>query len=347
MIVTIDEFPGRAIYIDGKDYLYFGGTSYLGLQTDVEFQSLFIENIKKYGTAYGASRKANIRLAIFDEVETHLSNLVGSEACISISSGYLAGQLVSDYFSQDDYQLYYAPNTHAALLRGQQSVFRNWEELENAITSYSNKIPVILLDSIDFCGENYPDYQFLKNLPLKDIILVVDDSHGIGITGNEGGGSFRTLQSLNPKELIVSCSLGKGFGVQAGAIFGRRSRINTLRETQFFGGSSPATPASLATIKDAHQLIGSKRKILKSNTALFLASVSNTSVFAYSKGHPTFSFQNELLASRLAENNILVTNFRYPTENDALMSRIVISASHTPEDIKNLSTILNKLSPEF
>ena len=340
---TIDEFPGRAICIDGNDYLYFGGTSYLGLQTDPEFQALFIKNIKKYGTAYGASRKSNIRLGIFDEVETHLSNVVGSEACISVSSGYLAGQLVCDYFSQEDYQLYYAPNTHAALLRGQQRVYQNWEELEKAVHSTSNKTPVIFLDSIDFCGENYPDYKFLRNLPIKDSILVVDDSHGIGITGEEGGGSFSFLQSLKPKDLIVSCSLGKGFGVQAGAIFGSRSRIKTLTETHFFGGSSPATPASLATIKDAHQLILRKSKALNNNTALFLSGLSHTFLFSKTIGHPTFSFQNELLATQLAENNILVTNFKYPTENDAFMSRIVLSASHTTQDIKTLCAILNEL----
>ena len=41
---TIDEFPDRSINIDGKEYLYFGGTSYLGLQTDPEFQLLFIKS---------------------------------------------------------------------------------------------------------------------------------------------------------------------------------------------------------------------------------------------------------------------------------------------------------------
>ena len=91
---TIDGFPGRTITKDGKELLYFGGTSYLGLQTDADFQSIFIENIKKYGTAYSASRKSNIKISIFDEVDQYLAEMVGSKACISMSSGYLAGQLV-------------------------------------------------------------------------------------------------------------------------------------------------------------------------------------------------------------------------------------------------------------
>lgn len=341
---TIDEFPDRTIAIDGKEYLYFGGTSYLGLQTNAEFQSLFISNIKKYGTAYSASRKSNIRISTFDEVDAHLAEIIGSEACVTMSSGYLAGQLVCNYFSQTDYQLYYAPNTHSALYRNQQEIFQSWLELENAIKQHSNKTPVLFLDSIDFHGDNYPEYKFLKNLPLKDIILVVDDSHGIGVTGENGGGSFKFLQSLTSKELLVSCSLGKGFGIQAGAIFGSDNMINALKNTQFFGGASPATPAALSTLKDASAIIASKRIELIKNTRLFLKNVSNRSLFVYAEGHPTFNFRNELLANYLEKNGILVTNFRYPTENDSLMSRIVISASHTNQDIINLCTILKSYS---
>lgn len=338
---TIDEFPDRTIAIDGKEYLYFGGTSYLGLQTDANFQSIFIKNIKKYGTAYSASRKSNIRISIFDEVDAHLAEIAGSESCVTMSSGYLAGQWVCNYFSQPDYQLYYAPNTHSALFRNQQEIFQSWTELENAIQQHSNKTPVLFLDSIDFHGDNYPEYNFLKNLPLKDIILVVDDSHGIGITGENGGGSFKFLQSLATKELLVSCSLGKGFGIQAGAIFGSNNMINALKNTQFFGGASPATPAALATLRDASSLITTKRIQLAENLSLFLKNISNRSLFVYAEGHPTFNFQNEILAIFLEENGIIVTNFRYPTENDSLMSRIVLSASHTNEDILKLCTILN------
>jgi 7-keto-8-aminopelargonate synthetase-like enzyme len=342
-MISIDEFPGRTITLDGKDYLYFGGTSYLGLQTDSDFQSLFIKNIKKYGTSYSASRKSNIRLSIFDKAESYLSNIVGSESCITMSSGYLVGQLVCDYFSNADYKLYYAPNTHSALYRGKQEVYQSWKQLEIDILKQQEEKQVIFLDSIDFNGSNYPEYKPLQKLPLENIILVIDDSHGIGITGKNGGGSFSYIQSLKPKELIVTCSLGKGFGIQAGAIFGHQSIIENLKETQFFGGSSPATPAALATLIDAHTIFLIKRDLLNLNTALFLKNLANPSFFSTSEGHPTFSFKNEQMATLLKENGILVTNFRYPTKNDELMSRIVLNSSHEKEDILKLCKTLNTL----
>ena len=343
-MITIDEFPGRAIKIGGKDFLYFGGTSYLGLQTDADFQALFIKNIKKYGTSYSASRKSNIRISIFDKAELYLSNIIGSESCITMSSGYLAGQLVCDYFNKEDYTLNYAPNTHSALFRGQQEVYQNWHQLESDILKHQGKQQVLFLDSIDFNGSNFPDYLPLQKLPLEDIILVIDDSHGIGITGKNGGGSFSYLQSLQPKELIVTCSLGKGFGIQAGAIFASKLIIEQLKETQFFGGSSPATPAALATMIDAQPIFLAKRELLHRNTSLFLKNLANPLLFSASEGHPSFNFKNEQMAILLEENGILVTNFRYPTEKDELMGRIVLSSSHEQEDILKLCKTLNSLS---
>ncbi|WP_419211942.1 aminotransferase class I/II-fold pyridoxal phosphate-dependent enzyme [Maribacter sp. X9] len=342
---TIDEFPGREITVQGKNFLYFGGTAYLGLQTDPEFQSFFIANVKKFGTGYGASRKSNVQISVFEKTETYLTNIVGSEACITLSSGYLAGQLVCDYFSQAAYQLFYAPNTHSALYRNGQFIYQDWstltDDLLKSLNLLNEKTPVIFLDSVDFEGVNFPDFNSLKSLPLEKIILVVDDSHGIGITGDYGGGSYRYLESLNPKELVVSCSLGKGFGLQAGAIFSSLRCIENLRNTQFYGGASPATPAAMATLLDADSIYPTKRKRLSENTRFFLEQVQNLALFSFTSGHPAFSFQNQKLSEKLEQERILVTNFRYPTSTSPLMSRIVLSALHTNDDIKKLCTIIN------
>ncbi len=91
----IDSFPSRTVNIDGDFYSYFGGTAYLGLQDFRPFQDIFIENLKRYGTNYGASRKSNVRFTIFEKAEQLLANLVASEACLTMSSGFLAGQFLA------------------------------------------------------------------------------------------------------------------------------------------------------------------------------------------------------------------------------------------------------------
>lgn len=341
-----ETFPGREILIDGKKHLYFGGTAYLGLQTDDTFQHLFIENIKKYGTNYGASRKSNLRMSIFGKAERYLADFVGAEACVTVSSGYLAGQFVAQAMNTKVHRFFYAPNTHSALFPIQTRSYTTFTALNIAVRehlrSQPRRTPVVFLDAIDFSGCNYPDFKTLQILPLDKVILVVDDSHGIGIVGKNGGGVYRMLSLLPIKELLVCCSLGKGFGIQAGAVFGNQKRVSQLKETPFFGGASPAAPAALATFMGAETLYSGKRRMLQSHIDLFFGSVNNQKKFSCMEGHPAFSFSDVQLTEYLEQQGIILTNFPYPDEHSHLMSRIVLSAHHREDDIIRLTELLNE-----
>lgn len=345
MAYYIDTFPGREIYIKGKPHLYFGGTAYLGLQTDPTFQEIFIKNVHAYGTAYGASRNSNVRLSIYGEAEAYLAQLVGSEACTTLSSGYLAGQFVMQHFDGPQYRLFHAPNTHTALQTPQTSCYSTYTAMKIALMEHlldpGESIPVVLMDSIDFSGSNYPEFEALKTLPLDQIILVVDDSHGIGIIGDNGRGVFQMLKALQPKELIVSCSLGKGFGVQAGAVFGANKRITKLTDSEFFGGASPATPAAMATLLQAEKICTKKRIILQDRIAMFLKKTNNANKFHWMQGHPAFSYGNQELSEHLEQQGIIVSNFSYPNEVASIMGRIVIGAGHKKEDLQKLISAVN------
>jgi len=346
MTQYIDSFPGREIVVNGTKHLYFGGTSYLGLQTLHEFQQIFIDNVKRYGTNYGASRNSNVRLSIFDKAEAYLSKFVGSESGLTMSSGYLAGQLLVQHFTSKDYKLFYAPNTHSALFTTKTKPYTTYAVLNVALREHlkkkRNAIPVVLLDSIDFTGYNYPDFDGLQSLPLNQVILLVDDSHGIGVVGRSGNGVLELLKSFKPKELLVSCSLGKGFGIQAGGIFGTKRRIDQLRSTDFFGGASPSAPAALASLLEAEPIFISQREKLQKNINLFLGSLEEKKHFLFMTNHPAISCMDKGLASHLKKNQIITTNFSYPSNVDDTKSRIILGAQHTPEDIQRLSTRISE-----
>lgn len=346
MRYSVDAFPGRTISVDGKQYLYFGGTSYLGLQNDTAFQQLFINNVKKYGTNYGASRKANVQISVFQEVEAYLANLVGSPTCVTLSSGYLAGKLVSQTLNTSTHKFFYAPEVHSALEVPNKTHFNTFDELDKAIGVHlkqETSTPVVLMDSICISGEGYPNFEPLRRLTLKDIILVVDDSHGIGIVGKSGCGAYEKAAALQPKELIVCASLGKGFGVQAGAIFGTKNRVEQMSNTIFFGGASPAAPSALVALMQGEAVFEAKRKTLKQNIELFLSELKNPKQFNYLDNYPAFYFSNPRIASTLEKNHVLITTFNYPNENSPLICRIVLSAGHTKNDIVYLAGLLNSL----
>src|SRR5690606_13391759 len=155
-------------------------------------------------------------------------------SCLTMSSGYLAAQLVIQTLLQRGHRLFSAPNAHTALHLNGVIKTESFEDLADRLQKEIHRggpMPVLLFDTIDFSGNQFPHFNALKKLPLEKIMLVGDDSHGIGIVGEDGKGCYGMLKKLNPAKLMVCCSLGKGLGVLAGAIFGDEQEIGMLRET--------------------------------------------------------------------------------------------------------------------
>lgn len=346
MAYPIDHIPNRQVFIDGKPHLYFGGTAYLGVQNHPGFIDVFEKNIQAHGLQYGASRRSNVFLPVYGRAEQFLADWVGSEACLTLSSGYLAAQLVIQKLLEEGHALFATPHAHIALQLPGVTTTSNYKELKmllEAEIGKTNVAPVLLFDTIDFTNQHFPNFRGLQSLPLDKLILVGDDSHGIGVVGRKGSGSFGLLQKLKSAGLLVCCSLGKGMGIQAGAVFGNHVMVQKLRNTSFYGGASPALPAFMGTLLETKDLYQEQRGKLMENYALFRKTLNNSVFFNHLDGHPTFEFMNEDLANALEDHGIIFTNFTYPDENGPLVSRLVISAYHSRDDIRQLSKTINQL----
>ncbi|NVJ63983.1 MAG: pyridoxal phosphate-dependent aminotransferase family protein [Flavobacteriaceae bacterium] len=328
----------------GELYTYYGGTNYLGLYHHFRFKKKMLKGVLKYGVHFGASRLSNVGLDIYKKAEIKLAEVCGAKAALTVSSGYLAGQLVASLFKEERYKSFYSPNTHPALERQKYKEYLDYESFIESVNAYiakgPKKTPIIYLDTIDFFGNNYPTYDWLHKIPLQECILIADDSHGIGITEN-GTGSYGILKEFKPKELIVCCSLGKGFGIGAGAIISSKKRINKIKETSFFGGASPASPGHLYAFVKSSEIYEKQYKKLHKNIRLFLKQLKHPEEFHFHKDHPAFGFRDNELCELLEANKILMTKFNYPTEKDPLIYRIVITARHTKMDIEKLTELIN------
>ena len=94
--MNVNRFPDRKIIVENQKYLYFGGTSYLGLPSNKKFIKIISKSLKKWGSSYGSSRNANIQLLAYYKAEQFLANFIKAEAALTISSGMLAGKIVID-----------------------------------------------------------------------------------------------------------------------------------------------------------------------------------------------------------------------------------------------------------
>ena len=345
MIRYLNKAIGREIQIKKKSHLYFGGTSYLSLQTHFRFKRWVLKGVLKYGIHHGASRHSNIRISLFNKTEKLLAKQAQSPAAVLVSSGYLAGQLVAKQFMGLPYGCVYLPHTHSALKVTPYAPETPYEKIAVTLEEIrkEKKQPVLFLDSVDFFGQHYPAFASLKKLDLKDCIVVVDDSHALGITGENGGGSYPVLANLECMELVVTSSLGKGLGVSGGVVLCHETRSKQLKKSPTFGGASPASLAGLYAYNEAPEIYQKQLRLLQKNIHRFTKGVQNLDFFHYHPSHPAFGFQSEPLSKGLETLGFVVTNFPYPTEKDPIMSRIVITAGHKKKDIEKLCKAINTL----
>ena len=138
---------------------------------------------------------------------------------------------------------------------------------------------------------------------------------------------------------IMMASLGKALGLSGGIIASDKSFINAIKNETLFISSSCANPGYLEAYLQSQNLIQEQRKKLKENLAFLLDDFKPKSIFKFSKNYPVIYCDYDNLYSDLYLNDIIITNFKYPNYN-GFMSRIVITANHSNEDLKKLKRVL-------
>lgn len=346
-VFEVDQNPAnRILYHQGKTYLYFGGTAYLALATHPGFQELFAQGIRKYGVNIGTSRLNNVQLGLYEEAEEKSAQRFDFESSILISSGYLASQLVYQHYSQRVDEIFIAPTTHPAntqsgLLPKTIISRKEWESqtLEKIQKSNHNTFLVFSNSLNNLYPEKY-DFSWLNAVNAeKKIVLVIDDSHGIGILReNKVSVSLENIYSENI-ELIVVASLGKGFNTDAGVVLSSKKNIHDLRTHPVFIGASPPSPAGIFALLHSGEIYKSQREKLKENLEYFKGLFSSLLSI---QNFPVFTFSHDRAYEYLLNNQILISSFPYPDPASAHLDRIVLSADHSKEDLEQLSEVLRR-----
>lgn len=340
----LDQLPGRVFQKEGQEWLYFSGTSYLGIPHNEVFHQALQDGFRRYGSNFGGSRLSNLQFEVFVEAEQYFAQWSGAAAALTLSSGTLAGQLCLSGLDHDA-ELHYAPGTHPALWgkgKPSQLSFSKWTQQMQDL-SHKNAELILISNSIDPLRLEKYDFSFLSGMSKNcEITLVVDDSHGIGITGKNGSGFYSLIDPKPNLNLVVVASLGKALGLPGGIILGPDTFISNLKSLPFFGGASPIIPAYLYAFLRCPEVYELARQSLQDNIDLFQNAIA-TEQFRYQAAFPVFYTPQEVLAQKLTKYRILISSFSYPTPSDPLINRIVLNAMHTPADIELLTQKLQTI----
>ena len=340
----LNQQPGRTVMINGEEYLFFSGYSYLGMSHVPEFVQLVKEGMDKYGIVYPSSRISNTRLSLYQQFEEKLSVLTGMEASISFSSGYLAGQAVAAVLSSHQH-IFISPEAHPAVNYHQPSVNLSAKEWPDYVLSYieQNKPgeAVLIFDSLNTSKGCINNFSLLDEIPSSTkIICLVDDSHGIGLLGQNGEGIINQLPKKENTEYIFSYSLSKAFHLEGGAVSCSLYWAQKIKQQTIHAGSTPVMPAFAYAFLQADGLYKLQREKLQANINL-LAEKLNQNHYVNHYGLPIFALHPSLTEEVFAAEKIIISSFGYPNPDYDKINRAVISALHTESDLVQLAGSIN------
>ena len=348
--LNLDRRIGPTVQVGKKSYLFFSGTSYLGIDQDSHYQSVLFDCIRRYGFSHGLSRVNNVRLKVFEEFEHFFAKHAKAEGAAVMSSGYLSGITAIQYLHPKSELCWAAPDTHPAILptgfkSDIQLNFIQWKKrcLEQSEQLSPRKI-LILGNAVDPLRAEIHDYAWVQELAKRhEVTLLIDDSHAFGVLGKSLFGTYS--ENLFPTvNLVISGSLGKGLAMPAGIILGKKEVIDGIKAQAIFAGASPCSPAILQAFLETQEIYQAQSQKIRDFSSIFHQETRDLSTISGSSKFPVFILKEPTWSDSLEKMGFITSSFSYPTPDSPRISRIVISGFHSLWDLMALNEALHQLS---
>jgi len=337
---------------EGKTYLLLGSNNYLDLAAHPEVVAAAAAAAQRYGAGSGASRLVSGALDIMAQLEAALAGLVGAEAALLFSSGYLANLSTIDALSGKEDEVFSDELNHASIIDGcrisgaRVAVYphRDLAQLSAALSHSPARRRLIVSDSVfSMDGDSAPVEGLVRLADEHGAMLMLDESHALGVLGRSGGG-LADQEGTRGKVPILMGTLSKALGSAGGFIAGSRELVDYLRhKARGFVFDTAPTPASVAAAQAALAIVQrepERRARLLDLTdrlrqALMWAGLNvlggNAAVVPLIVGEPRAAVQ---VARRLRQHGVIAPAIRPPSVPPGTSRlRLTVSAGFSEEQV--------------
>ncbi len=363
---------GPRYLLDGEGdraFLRMNGNGYLGMSLNAEVRAAADAAVRAYGTGPGAVRFISGTWTPHVALEDRLARFHGRQAAMIFSSAYatVMGTLVP-LITPETVVISDALN-HNSIINamrlarpGDKRIYAHLalDELEAHLGETAGKFrrAIIVTDGIfSMRGDHAPLDAIVEMARAHDegfaenVVVVADDSHGIGAFGATGRGT-EEYTGAEPVDVLVG-TLGKAFGVNGGYVTASRTVIDYLRETSpFYIYSNPITMGEAAAGVRAVDIVDSPAgaallKHLRAMTAKFESGLTELGFETIAGEHPVVPLmvrdtaRTTALVAHLRAHGILATGLNFPVvpQGDEEI-RFQVSADHTEADIDEALAVL-------
>ncbi len=346
---------GAHVDVEGHgEMLNLCANNYLGLADHPEIVAAAHEALDRWGYGMASVRFICGTQALHRQLEERLSEFLGTEATILFSSCFDAnGGLFEALLDERDAVISDQLN-HASIIDGirlckaRRLRYANgdMDELEARLRESADaRYRLIATDGVFSMDGYYARLDAVCDLAERhDALVMVDDSHAVGIAGPGGRGTHEHHGVVNRVDILTG-TLGKAIGgASGGYVSARREVVETLRQRArpYLFSNSLAPPVAAASlralglIESSHELRGQ----LRDNTAHFRARMTELGFDVLPGEHPIVpvmvgdEVQSSRLAAELAGLGVYAVSFSYPVvPRGTARIRTQMSAAHTIGDL--------------
>jgi glycine C-acetyltransferase len=337
---------------DGREVINLCANNYLGLANHPDIVRAAGEALPRAGFGLSSVRFICGTTSLHKELERRLSRFLGTEDTILYSSCFDAnGGLFEALLGEEDAVISDALN-HASIIDGirlsKAARFRyrhaDMTDLERQLEdahARPSRFAMVATDGVfSMDGEVARLDAICEAAAPHDALVMVDDSHGVGVLGHGGRGTPEAAGVVDRVDILTG-TLGKALGgASGGYTSGRGEIVEWLRQRSrpylFSNSLAPVVAAASIAVLDLIERRGALRQQLEDNTTYFRARLAGLGFRLGGAGHPIIPVMlgEAALASRMADRlldeGIYAIGFSYPVVPQG-QSRIrtQMSAAHT------------------
>ncbi len=355
------------VQIKGKgDVLVLCANNYLGLADHPEVIKAGLRGIEDYGAGTASVRFICGTLDCHRELEDKIAKFVGTESSLSYVSCWNANEALFPTLAGPNDMLLSDELNHASIIDGCRLVSKktskqiykhnDLEDLENKLKAASDHdVCWIITDGVfSMEGDVCPLPELIELCKKYNALLVVDDSHGIGVLGKTGRGTPEHFDCFGQIDVLTG-TLGKALGGAAGGYIAASSKAIEVLEQRarpsLFSNALPATVAYSAgkaidvldqdpsIVARLHQNVATFRQGLADLG--FNCTPSPTAIIPIMIGDEAEAIKK---SAKLFEMGVMVIGFGFPVvpKGEARL-RVQISAALTDDHIQQAMDAFAKL----
>lgn len=350
------------VQVDGKTCVAFCSNDYLGLASHPAVIDSLRRGAETYGVGSGASHLIYGHSHEHHALEEELAAFTARPRALLFSSGYMANLGTIRVLADKGDHIFEDRLNHASLLDGglasgarcHRYHHADSDDLNRRMQKVTSGRKLVVTDGVfSMDGDLAPLPALVEACQQHNGWLMVDDAHGFGVLGENGGG-ITEHYGLGLSEVpILMGTLGKGFGTFGAFVAGSEALIETLIQyarTYIYTTALPPAVASATRISlKILQRETWRREQLKNLIERFRSGVEELGLELMASTtpiQPVLLHDDELtrkVGEQLRIKGFLVGAIRPPTVPvGSARLRITLCAEHTEEQVDRLLDAMDK-----